>query len=95
MLCTKYIVVFSLESSFPVVLSGGVYNLFWGSRPELFSGIACLRVPCQSCVVLFGNFFSGAPASKRRELRLHLNVVPAGAGVFKGRRVLLHRYVHL
>jgi hypothetical protein len=66
-----------------LVLSGEVYNLFWDSKPELFSDIACLRIPYQLCIVLFGNFFSGTPASNRRELRLHLNVVPTGAGVFK------------
>jgi hypothetical protein len=40
------------------------------------------------------NFFSGTPASNRRELRLHLNVVPTGAGVFKSRHILLHKYVN-
>ena len=39
-------------------------------------------------------FFSGTPASNRRELRLHLNVVPTGAGVFKSRHILLHKYVN-
>jgi hypothetical protein len=33
-------------------------------------------------------------ASNRRELRLHLNVVPTGAGVFKSRHILLHKYVN-
>jgi hypothetical protein len=32
-------------------------------------------------IVLFRNFFSGIPASNRRELRLHLNVVPTGTRV--------------
>jgi hypothetical protein len=41
-------------------------------------------------IVLFGNFFSGASASNRHELRLHLNVVPTGAGVLKSRHILLH-----
>jgi hypothetical protein len=39
-------------------------------------------------------FFSGTPASNRRELHLHLNVVPTGAGVFKIRHILLHKYVN-
>jgi hypothetical protein len=30
-----------------------------------------------------GNLFSGTPASNWRELRLHLNVMPTGTGVFK------------
>jgi hypothetical protein len=77
-----------------LVLSGEVYNLFWDSKPELFSDIACLRIPYQLCIVLFGNFFSGTPASNRRELRLHLNVVPTGAGVFKSWHILLHKYVN-
>ena len=38
--------------------------------------------------------FSGTPASNRRELRLHLYVVPTAAGVFKGRHILLHKYVN-
>ena len=71
----------------------GFRNPFWNSKPELFSDIACLRIPYQPCVVLFGNFFSGTPASNRRELRLHLNVVPTAAGVFKSRHILLHKYV--
>jgi hypothetical protein len=45
-------------------------------------------------IVLFGIFFSGTPASNRRELCLHLNVVPTGAGVFKSRHILLHKYVN-
>ena len=61
---------------------------------EMFSDIACLRIPYQSCIVLFGIFFSGTPASNRRELRLHLNVVPTGVGVFKSRYILLHKYVN-
>jgi hypothetical protein len=69
-------------------------NPFWDSKPELFSDIACLRIPYQPWIVLFGNFFSGTPASNRRELRLHLNVVPTGAGVFKSRHILLHKYVN-
>jgi hypothetical protein len=69
-------------------------NPFWNSKPELFSDIACLRIPYQPCIVLFGNFFSGTPASKWHELRLHLNVVPTGAGVFKSRHILLHKYVN-
>jgi hypothetical protein len=47
----------------------------------------------QPCIVLFGNFFLGTPASNRRELRLHLNVVSSGAEVFKSRHILLHKYV--
>ena len=71
-------------------------NPFWDSKPELFSDIACLRIPYQPCIVLFWNFFSGTPASNRHELRLHLNVVPTGAEVFKstGRHILLHKYVN-
>jgi hypothetical protein len=69
-------------------------NPFWDSKPELFSDIACLRIPYQPWIVLFGNFFSGTPASSRRELHLHLNVVPTGAGVFKSRHILLHKYVN-
>ena len=69
-------------------------NPFWDSKPELCSDIACLRIPYQPCIVLFGNFFSGTPASNRRELRLHLNVVPTGAGVLKSRHILLHEYVN-
>ena len=71
-------------------------NPFWDSKPELFSDIACLRIPYQPCIVLFWKFFSGTPFSNRRELRLHLNVVPTGAGVFKstGRHILLHKYVN-
>ena len=69
-------------------------NPFWDSKPELFSDIACLRIHYQPCLVLFGNFFSGTPASNRHELRLHLNVVPTGAGVFKSRHILLHQYVN-
>jgi hypothetical protein len=70
------------------------FNPFWDSKPELFSDIACLRIPYQSCIVLFENFFSGTSASNRRELRLHLNVVSTGAGVFKSRYILLHKYVN-
>ena len=70
------------------------YNPFWDSKPELFSDIACLRIPYQPWIALFGNFFSGTPASNRRELRLHLNVVSTGAGVFKSRHILLHNYVN-
>ena len=69
-------------------------NPYWDSKPELFSDIACLRIPYQPCIVLFGNFYPGTPASNRRELRLHLNVVPTGAGVFKSRHILLHKYVN-
>jgi hypothetical protein len=69
-------------------------NLFWDSKPELFSDIACLWIPYQPSIVLFGNFFLGTPASNRRELRLHLNVVPIGAGVFKSRHILLHKYIN-
>jgi hypothetical protein len=69
-------------------------NPFWDSKPELFSDIACLRIPYQPCIVLSGNFFSGTPASNRCELRLHLNVVPTAAGVFKSRHILLHKYVN-
>jgi len=62
----------------------GFRNPFWDSKPELFSDIACLRIPYQPCIVLFGNFFSGTPASNRRELRLHLDDnVPTAAGVLK------------
>jgi hypothetical protein len=50
-------------------------NRFWDSKPELFSDIACLQIPYQPCIVLFGIFFSGNLVSNRRELRLHLNVV--------------------
>jgi hypothetical protein len=64
---------------------------FWDSKPELFSNIVCLRIPYPPCIALFGNFFSGTTASNRRELRLHLNVVPTGAGVFKSRHILLHK----
>jgi hypothetical protein len=69
-------------------------NPFWESKPELFSDIACLRIPYQPCIVLFGKLFSGTPASNRRELRLHLNVMPTGTGVFKSRHILLHKYVN-
>jgi hypothetical protein len=69
-------------------------NPFWDSKPELFSNIACLRIPYPPCIALFRNFFSGTTASNRRELRLHLNVVPTGAGVFKSRHILLHKYVN-
>jgi hypothetical protein len=69
-------------------------NPFWDSKPELFSDIAYLRIPYQPCIVLFRKFLSGAPASNQRELRLHLNVVPTGAGVFKSRHILLHKYVN-
>ena len=69
-------------------------NPFWDSKPELFSDIACLRIPYQPCIVLFGNFFSGTPVSNRRELRLHLNVMPIGTGVFKSRHILLHKYIN-
>jgi hypothetical protein len=69
-------------------------NPFWDSKPELFSDIACIRIPYQPCIVLFGNFCSGTPASNRRELRLHLNVVSTGAGVFQSRHILLHKYVN-
>jgi hypothetical protein len=72
----------------------GSTNPFWDSKPELFSDIACLRILYQPCIVLFGIFFPGTPASNRRELRLHLNVVPTGAGVFKSRHILLHKYVN-
>ena len=68
-------------------------NPFWDSKPELLSDIACLQIHYQPCIVLFGNFFSGTPASNRRELRLHLNVVSTGARVFKSRHILLHKYV--
>jgi hypothetical protein len=40
------------------------------------------------------DFFSGIPALNRCELRLHLNVVPTGAGVLKNRHILLHKYVN-
>jgi hypothetical protein len=69
-------------------------NPFWDSKPELFSDIACLRIPYQPCIVLFWNFFSGTSASNRHELRLHLNVVPTGAGVFKSRHIFLHKSVN-
>jgi hypothetical protein len=46
------------------------------------------------CIVLFRNFFSGISTSNRRELCLHLNVVPTGAGVLKSRHILLHKYVN-
>jgi hypothetical protein len=69
-------------------------NPFWDSKPELFSDIACLRIPYQPCIVLFGNFFSCTPATNRHELCLHLNVVPTAAGVFKSRHILLHKYVN-
>ena len=69
-------------------------NPFWDSKPELFSDIACIRIPYQPCIVLFGNYFSGTPASNRREFRLHLNVVPTGAGLFKSRHILLHKHVN-
>ena len=71
-----------------------VPNPFWDSKPELFSDIAFLRIPYQPCIVLFRNFFSGTTASNRRELRLHLNFVATGAGVFKSRYILLHKYVN-
>jgi hypothetical protein len=29
-------------------------NPFWDSKPELFSDIACLQIPYQPCIVLFG-----------------------------------------
>ena len=29
----------------------------WDSKPELFSDIACLRIPYKPCIVLFGFFF--------------------------------------
>ena len=53
-------------------------------------------IPDQPCIVLFRIFFPGTPASNRREceLRLHLNVVTTGAGVFKSRHILLHKYVN-
>ena len=40
-------------------------------------------------------FFSGTPPpfSNRRELRLHLNVVPTSAGAFKSRHILLHKSI--
>ena len=60
----------------------------------MFSDIACLQNPYQPCIVLFGKFFSGTPASNRHELHLHLNVVPTSAGVFKSRHILLHKYVN-
>ena len=56
-----------------------ISNPFWDSKPELFSDIACLRIPYQPCIVLFRKFCSGTPASNWRELRLHLNVVPTAA----------------
>ena len=67
-------------------------NPFWDSKPELFSDNACLRIPYQPCIVLFGKFFSGTPVSNWGELRLHLNVVSTGSGVFKSRHILLHKY---
>jgi hypothetical protein len=36
-------------------------NAFWDSKPELFSDIACLRIPYQPCLVLFGNIFFRYP----------------------------------
>ena len=69
-------------------------NPLWDSKPELFSDITCLWIPYQPCIVLFRNFFSGTLTSNRRELRLHLNVTPTGAGVFKSRHILLHKYVN-
>ena len=69
-------------------------NPFWDSKPELFSDIACLRIPYQPCIVLFEKKNPGTPTSNRRELHLHLNVVPTGAGVFKSRHILLHKYVN-
>ena len=77
-----------------IYICEAVNNPFWDSKPELFSDIACLRIPYQPCIVLFGNFFSGTPTLNRRELRLHFNVVPTGAGVFKSRHILLHKYVN-
>ena len=50
--------------------------------------------PNQPCIFLFRKFLSGTPTSNRRELRLHLNVVPIGAGVLKSRHILLHEYVN-
>ena len=38
--------------------------------------------------------FSGTLALNRRELHLHLNIVPTAAGVFKSRHILLHKYVN-
>jgi hypothetical protein len=38
--------------------TGGKYNPFWDSKPELFSDIACLRIPYQPCIVLFGKLFT-------------------------------------
>ena len=61
-----------LQSMDAILLVWVPYNPFWDSKPELFSDIACLRIPYQPCIVLFGNFFSGTPASNRRKLRLHL-----------------------
>jgi hypothetical protein len=69
-------------------------NPFWDSKPELFSDIACLRIPYQPCIVLFEKKNPGTPTSNRRELHLHLNVVPTGASVFKSRHILLHKYVN-
>ena len=84
----------TLDNKHQVFMIRFILNPFWDSKPELFSDIACLRIPYQPCIVLFENFFSGPPASNRRELRLHLNVVPTGAGVFKSRYILLHKYVN-
>ena len=81
-----------IEAYFNVYTSA--LNSFWDSKPELFSDIPCLRIPYQLCIVLFRIFFSGTPASNRRELRLHLNVVPTGTGVFKSRHILLHKNVN-
>ena len=65
----------------------GFRNPFWDSKPELFSDIACLRIPYQPCIVVFGKKFSGTHASNRRELRLHLKDEPTATGVFRIRVV--------
>ena len=76
----QFVLTKSIQSDIKemIILFG---NPFWDSKPELFSDVACLRIPYQPCIVLFGIFFSGTPTSNRRELRLHLNVLSTGAGV--------------
>ena len=69
-------------------------NPFWDSKPELFSDIACLQIPYQPCIVLFGKKLQVPPPRTGVKLRLHLIVVPTGAGVFKSRHILLHKYVN-
>ena len=75
-----YIIVYKYNITiYNVHFSQATPNPFWDSKPELFSDIACLRIPYQPCIVLLGKKFSGTPASIRRELHLDLNVMPTGA----------------